>query len=248
MLTNCRVVLVRPEVAANLGASARVMRNMGLTDLVLVAPVADPSDRNARQMSTHGEEILNRCRIVGELGDAVADCVFVAATSARLGGLFRKQSLVTPQAVLPRMVELLPTGPTALVFGPEPSGLTNAEVSRCHYLIHVPTDLAYPALNLAQAVAICLYELRFAWLRQTASPTPRDEPASFAQQERMYDHLRMALEEVHFLYGDKADSLMHALRHLVGRAGPTQMEVETLFGLARQLRWFAANRDASDAK
>jgi tRNA/rRNA methyltransferase len=146
------------------------------------------------------------------------------------------------------MVELLPTGPTALVFGPEPSGLTNAEVSRCHYLIHVPTDLAYPALNLAQAVAICLYELRFAWLRQTASPTPRDEPASFAQQERMYDHLRMALEEVHFLYGDKADSLMHALRHLVGRAGPTQMEVEMLFGLARQLRWFAANRDASDAK
>jgi tRNA/rRNA methyltransferase len=247
MLTNCRVVLVRTEVAANIGATARVMRNMGLTDLVLVAPVADPNDRNARQLSTHGEEILDRCRIVPDLAEAVGDCLFVAGTSARLGGLFRRQSLGTPAEILPRLVEILPAGPAALVFGPEPSGLTNAEVSRCHYLLHVPTKPAYPALNLAQAVAICLYELRVAWLRHTEPPAPRDAPAPMSQQERMYDHLRIALEEVHFLYGDKADSLMHALRHLIGRAGPTPMEVEMLFGLARQLRWFAGRRDARNA-
>jgi tRNA/rRNA methyltransferase len=241
MLTNCRVVLVRPEVPANLGATARVMRNMGLTDLVLVAPVADPTDRNARQLATHGEEVLDRCRIVAELGAAVADCLFVAATSARLGGLVRRQSLGTPQEILPRLVDLLPAGPAALVFGPEPSGLTNAEVSRCHYLIHIPTDPAYPALNLAQAVAICLHELRQAWLRRTEPAPERDAPAPVAQQERMFEHLRTALEEVHFLYGTKAEALMHAVRHLVGRAGPTPMEVELLFGLARQLRWFAAH-------
>src|SRR6202041_3407984 len=85
---DCRVVLVRPEVAGNLGATARVMLNMGLTELVLVAPVADPCDPKARQLSTHAEFILDRCKTVGELGDAVADCVLVAATSARLGGLF----------------------------------------------------------------------------------------------------------------------------------------------------------------
>jgi tRNA/rRNA methyltransferase len=215
------------------------MRNMGLSDLVLVAPVADPGDRNARQLSTHGEVILDHCRIVPDLANAVADCLFVAATSARLGGLFRRQSLGTPQEVLPRFVDWLPSGPTALVFGPEPSGLTNVEVSRCHFLIHIPTDPAYPALNLAQAVAICLYELRQAWLRRTEPAPDRESPASFAQQERMFEHLRTALEEVHFLYGDKADSLMHAVRHLIGRAGPTPMEVELLFGLARQLRWFA---------
>jgi tRNA/rRNA methyltransferase len=240
MLTNCRIVLVRPEVPANLGATARVMCNMGLTDLVLVSPVADPSDRNARQLSTHGEDILDRCRIVHDLGDALADCVFVAGTSARLGGLFRRQSLGTPQEILPRLVDFLATGPAALVFGPEPSGLTNAEVSRCHFLIHIPTDPAYPALNLAQAVAICLYELRQAWLRRTEPKVSREVAAPFGQQERMYESLRMALEEVHFLYGDKADALMHAIRHLIGRAGPTPMEVEMLFGLARQLRWFAA--------
>src|SRR5581483_7741991 len=102
-------------------------------------------------------------RIVGDLEEAVGDCLLVAATSARVGGLFRKQALGYPEIVLPRLVEALAGGPAALVFGPEPSGLTNAEVSRCHYLIHIPTDSAYPALNLAQAVAICLYELRRAW-------------------------------------------------------------------------------------
>ncbi len=248
MLNNCRVVLVRTEFAANLGATARVMRNMGLTDLVLVAPVADPEARNARQLSTHGEAILDRCRIVPELGDAVADCLFVAGTSARLGGLFRRQSLGTPREILPRLAELLPAGPVALVFGPEPNGLTNAEVSRCHFLSNVPTDPTYPALNLAQAVAICLYELRIAWLARMEPPPAFPMIAPFDQQERMYKQLRTALEEVHFLYGDKADALMHAVRHLIGRAGPTPMEVEMLFGLARQLRWLARQHGgAADA-
>jgi len=234
---NCRVVLVRPQVAANLGATARVMRNFGLTDLVLVAPAADPTDVEARRLSTHGEAILDQCRIVPDLAPAVADCVLVAATSARSGGLFRRQSCGPPQEIIPHLVERMAQGPTALVFGPEPTGLLNAEISRCHYLIHIPTDEGAPALNLAQAVAVCLYELRIAdcGLRNV---TPSAAPAPFADQERAFEQLRVALEEIHFLYGDKADSLMHAIRHLLGRAGPTPMEVEMLHGLARQLRWF----------
>jgi tRNA/rRNA methyltransferase len=249
---NCRIVLVRPHVAANVGATARVMRNFGLSDLALVAPVADPADREARRLSTHGEDILDRCRVVADMGEAVADCVLVAATSARSGGLYRKQSVGPPDEVTPRLAEATATGPVALVFGPEPSGLSNAEIARCHYLIHIPADPAYPALNLAQAVAVCLYELRRCWLRRrdgpptiapaATLPLPPAQPAAFADQERAFEQLRGALEEVHFLYGDKADPLMHALRHLLGRAGPTPMEVELLLGLARQLRWFARNR------
>src|SRR5438105_3620938 len=102
---NCRIVLVRPEIAANIGATARVMRNMGATELVLVAPVADPKDQQARQLSTHGEEVLERCRIVADLGEAVADCVLVAGTSARTGGLMRRQSVGAPAEVMPRLVE-----------------------------------------------------------------------------------------------------------------------------------------------
>jgi tRNA/rRNA methyltransferase len=242
---NCRIVLVRPRIAANIGAAARVMRNMGLSDLVLVEPEADPTDAEARRLSTHGEEVLQRCRRVADIGDAMADCVLVAATSARVGGLTRRQFVGAPDEIIPPLIEAMAAGPIALVFGPEASGLSNAEVARCHYLIHIPADPQYPVLNLAQSVAICTYELRRHWLRQSAAPTLLPAPAApapFADQERAFEQLRQALEDVHFLWNEKADSLMHALRHLLGRAGPTPMEIDVLLGLARQLRWFARER------
>src|SRR5581483_10439431 len=187
MEMNCRVVLVRPQFAANIGAAARVMRNMGLSDMVLVAPEANPTDPDARRMSTHGEEVLERCRIVADFDTAVADCVLVVATSARVGGLTRRQFVGPPDEIVPCLIHSMASGPVALVFGPESSGLSNAEVSRCHYLIHVPTDPQYPILNLAQAVAICTYEVRRHWLRRTNAPTllpPTEAPAPFADQER----------------------------------------------------------------
>ena len=124
------------------------------------------------------------------------------------------------------------------MFGPEPSGLTDAEVSRCHHLVHIPVDDLASCLNLAQAVAICLYELRRAWLRTRTPAAATDSPATFEAQERMFASLRAALEELHFIYGQSADSLWHAVRHLVGRAQPTDMEIGVLHGLARQIRWY----------
>src|SRR5262249_49951501 len=163
---------------------ARVMRNMGLSDLVLVAPVADPADREARRVSTHGESILDQARIVADLGEAVADCTLVAATSAAFGGPVRRQSAGTPRQFMARLASAVRAGRTALVFGPEPSGLTNEEVTRCHYLIHIPTDPTYGALNLAQAVAICLYELRCAWVAEDGAAERIEPAACFAEQER----------------------------------------------------------------
>lgn len=245
-LSACRVVLVRPQNPGNVGATARVMRNFGLTDLVLVAPEADPTDPQARRLSTHGEEILNRARRVSSLEEAVADCVQVAGTTARTGGPFRRGSVGLPREVLPRLVSALASGPAALVFGPERTGLTNAEVMRCHHLVHIPTDPTYPALNLGQAVGICLAELRQAWLEQ--GPHPASPPlADFASQEHMFANLRAALEEIHFLYDPHADTLMHALRQLIVRAGPTAMEVDILHGLARQLRWYVRQHGLSES-
>jgi tRNA/rRNA methyltransferase len=211
---------------------------MGLDQLILVAPEAAGADREARQLSTQGEFILDQARIVDDLREAVVDCVLVAGTTARTGRLIRGQFGV-PNDIMPEMVNALSGGPIALVFGPETNGLTNEEVTQCHHLIHIPCNPAYPALNLAQAVAICLYELRRAWLTQKEPPPPTEPIATYAEQQRMFAQLRTALEEIHFLYGPKADALMHALRHLIGRAQPTQTEVGVLFGLARQIRWFA---------
>jgi TrmH family RNA methyltransferase len=240
-MDNCRVVLVRSKFAGNIGATARVMRNLGLSQLVLVAPEANRDDRQARQMSTHGESILDAARIVSSLDEAVADCGLVVSTSARYGGLVRKHP-VLPEEIMPEVVTVMETSPTALVFGPESSGLSDAEITRCHALLHIPADPTYPALNLAQAVAICLYELRRAWLRRIPAEKVPELPAPFAMQDRMFTRLRSALEAIHFLYGPHADSLMHALRHLLGRARPTQTEVDILFGLARQIQWYVEQK------
>jgi tRNA/rRNA methyltransferase len=237
-MSDLRVVLVRPQIAANIGATARVMRNMGLADLILVAPEADPLDASARQLSTHGESILHAARIVPDLPAAVADCVRIAATSAKVEGRIRGQSQSLPGEVLPLLVRDLAHGPTAVVFGPERDGLLTAEIARCHHLIHIPTNEEYSALNLAQSVAICLYEYRMARLRADAVTPASPAPVSFELQDRMFAALRDGLERVGFLYDERADALWHAIRQLIARAGPTDQEAKILLGLARQLRWY----------
>jgi tRNA/rRNA methyltransferase len=235
----CRVVLVRTEIAGNIGAAARVMRNMGVSDLVLVDPVADHLGEQADQLATyHARDILQNARVVSSLEEALADCVVAAGTSARTGGLYRRQTVGTPREIMPVLSADLTRGRVALVFGPEPSGLANDEVVRCHHLIHIPADETYPALNLAQAVAICLYELRVAWLDRQVPPVA-EEVVSYADQERMFAVLEDGLDQIRYLRGPGGPALMHAIRHLITRARVSALEVRLLFGLARQMQWVA---------
>jgi tRNA/rRNA methyltransferase len=250
LLSRCRVVLVRPHYAGNLGATARVMQNFGLRELTLVAPYASVNDIEARRMATHGLGVLDTARVVPDLGAAVSECVFTLATSALTAGIHRKGMTGTPAELMPRLLTAAGSGPVALVFGPEPHGLTNEEIARCHGLVHIPVDPNTPALNLAQAVAVCCYELRKAW--SAAINTERNEPpagppvAPHCDQERMFEHLREGLAAVGFLFGERQDSLMHSLRQLIGRAMPSPQEVRMLHGLARQLLWVARNRSSAN--
>lgn len=235
--SRCRIVLVRTHYPGNLGAAARAMRNFGLSDLVLVDPVTSINELEARRMATHGLGILDAARVVPDLGAAVDDCVFTLATSGLIEGVVRQTFVGTPGQKFPELLEAMEAGPVALVFGPEPHGLSNAEITRCHGLVHIPVDPTAPALNLAQAVAICCYEL--------FQNSGRSEPdgvraiAPFADQERMFGHLKEAFEAVGYLHGTKADPLMHAVRHLIGRSLPTPQEVKLLHGLARQVLWMS---------
>ena len=238
-----RVVLVRTEIAGNIGSVARVMGNMGASDLVLVAPVADPRSEQAETMATHhARELLRSARVVPDLASALADCVSSVATSAITGGQFRRQNVGTPDRIAPAVVSAMASGVVALVFGPEPTGLDNDEVSRCHYQIHIPTAPAHVALNLAQAVAVCLYEVRRVWLATGVEPVPK-EIASIADQDLMFAHLERGLDAIGYLRGHRGPALMHAIRHLIGRAGPSPMEVNLLLGLARQLEWIAERHE-----
>lgn len=245
-LSRCRIVLVKPHYAGNLGATARVMRNFGLSDLVLVSPYCFPTDDEARRMARGGLDILDSARTVPDLGDALADCVYSFATSSLTAGLIRGGTTRSAAEGLPELIAAADAGPVAVVFGPEPHGLSNEEVARCNGMIQIPVDAEYGSLNLAQAVAICCYELRKAWSKAANNLLGQPERAArtvapFADQERMYTHLYDALTAVGFLFGEKGDSLMHGLRHLIGRAQPSPQEVKILHGLARQLLWAAGH-------
>lgn len=250
-LTNIRVVLVRPHYAGNLGATARVMRNFGLSDLVLVAPYCFTTDAEARRMARAGLGVLDSARTVPELGDALSDCVYSFATSSLTAGLIRGGTTGATAERMPELLTAADAGPVALVFGPEPHGLSNEEIGRCNGMVHIPVDEEFGSLNLAQAVAICCYELRKAWSKSLNDARGQPElpvrsVAPFADQERMYEHLREALTAVGYLFGDKAESLMHGIRHLIGRAQPTPQEVKILHGLARQLLWAAGQMKPKD--
>jgi tRNA/rRNA methyltransferase len=242
-LTRCRIVLVRPHYAGNLGSTARVMRNLGLTDLVLVAPYCSTDDLEARRLATHGLGVLDAARVVADIGEAIGDCVFALATSALTAGVIRRGMIGTPDTMAPELLAAAERGPVAIVFGPEPHGLSNEEIGRCHGMIHIPVDADYPALNLAQAVTICCYELRKTWSARVNAGRGEPEPgpvlAPHADLERMFEHLRESFQAVGFLFGDRQESLMHAMRQLIGRALPTPQEVRMLHGLARQLLWVA---------
>lgn len=238
MLANCRVVLVRTHYAGNIGSVARAMKNFGLTDLVLVDPIADPKAHEARMLATNGGDVLDAAHIVPDFAAAVADCGYVLGSSGETAGTLRQTLVGTPRELLPRVVSVMKDARCALVFGPEPHGLSNEEIARCHGLLFIPTAAEYTSLNLALAAGLTFYELHLAAAADRSEPTARP-PAPYAEFERAMAHLHAAMTDVRFLFGQNGEALMHAFRHLVGRALPTSQEVKLLHGLARQLEYAA---------
>jgi tRNA/rRNA methyltransferase len=231
-LSNVRVVLVRPRGAANVGAVARAMKNMGLRELVLVQS-AQMKSFWVKAMAAHAEDVLHSVRQTDSIGAAVADCGLVVGTTCR-GGVYRVDA-EPPGAAAPRIVSAAATNRVALLFGPEDHGLSNEDLKACHQLIAIPTDPAYPSLNLAQAVMVCCYELHLAAAGEIG--VTRDlAPAE--QVDLMFEKLRAAFRSIGFLHPDNPDHIMFAFRRFLGRAEMEVRDVNILLGLARQIEWF----------
>ncbi|MFK8182081.1 MAG: RNA methyltransferase [Phormidesmis sp.] len=153
-----RIVLVAPAGPLNIGSAARVMKNFGLNQLVLVNPQCDPLGAEAMQMAVHAKDVLQAARRVETIPDALDGCCFAIATTARQRGF--DAPLEHPDAVFPALLEQANFhSNTALIFGPEDRGLSNEELTYAQRFTKISTDATYSALNLAQAVAVCCYEL-----------------------------------------------------------------------------------------
>ncbi|MEB3273289.1 MAG: RNA methyltransferase [Prochlorothrix sp.] len=156
-LGRVRIVLVEPAGPLNVGSVARVMKNFGMGQLWLVNPQCDPLGAEARQMAVHGAEVLEQAQIVQTLAQALEGCTRSIATSGR--DRLVPLPLGTPRQMLSWLWEP-PVQPVALIFGREDAGLTNDELHYAQRLIQIPSCDTYLSLNLAQAVAVCCYELR----------------------------------------------------------------------------------------
>jgi tRNA/rRNA methyltransferase len=204
-----RIVLLRPRNPENLGAIARAMKNFGLEDWA-VAALGTHDFAAARRVAVHAEELLDRPRVVETLDEAVADCAWVVGTSSRR---VRGKRRLAPDEVAAEALARAAEGRTAIVFGDERSGLTNAEVDRCHDLSAVPTAEGQPSMNLAQAVVVYAWELRRAALAAAAAARSARAPpagATDAELVQLEEALRRALRGAGFLSGPER----HAVRDL----------------------------------
>ncbi|WP_458524429.1 RNA methyltransferase [Onishia taeanensis] len=178
MLERIRIVLIGTSHPGNIGATARAMHNMGLADLALVAPRGESRSAEAISRASGADKILHHAPVYDDLESAVADCRLVVGASARSRTL--PWPMLTPRALGERLPAELAEADArvALVFGREDTGLTNAELQRCHAHVHIPTNPDYSSLNLAAAVQVLAYECRLAWLaHQPTDATPEADPA-----------------------------------------------------------------------
>ncbi len=232
MLSNIRIVLVQTYHPGNIGASARAMKTMGLTDLVLVNPRRFPDPERPP------EDVVEAARMVDSLDAAVSDCVQVIGASARLRSM-PLPHFDEPAEMAESLVEHAAGDPVALVFGRERFGLTNDEIRRCSHQVSIPANPDYGILNLSQAVQVLAYETFRAWRQRPESgfraPSPSDDRQPTGEQlGHFHDHLSRLMQASGFITQPHART-EEQLQALFARAQPSRKELSLLRGLLSSL-------------
>jgi tRNA/rRNA methyltransferase len=212
------LVLVAPQDIVNIGSAVRIAKNFGLTRLRLVAPgVFDPW--RIEGIAHNTADLIERITIHPTLADAVADCIWTVALTAR--ERTAKRTVFRPGPAAAELVARAVRGPVAFVAGREDKGLSNEELDQCHALVTIPTNPEYKSLNLAQAVAILCYEIMLAQggeRRPIKPPRKPAEPASKELLERLFADWQRALWAVDFFKTRQADHVMRSWREILFRA------------------------------
>lgn len=229
-LENIRVVMINTSHPGNIGAAARVMKNMGLSRLYLVNPKQFPN-YEATAMASGADDLLSRAVVCASFEEALQGCSLVLGSTARERKLQhdfidgREAGVLSAQESQEHEV--------ALVFGRERTGLTNEETGLCHKLINIPTNSDYQSLNVASAVQIITYEVMMS-MHSLADNTHKIESVEYASSENMerfYQHLEETLVDIDFLRIQQSPQLMPKLRSIYNRIRLKQEELNILRGI-----------------
>ena len=229
LLHRLRIVLVEPTHPGNVGAAARAMKAMGLDQLCLVAPARFPS-AEATARAAGADDLLHDALLVESVDEALAGCGLVLGTTARTRRI--EWPVMDVREAARRAVAQAAQAPVAVLFGRERSGLTNAEIDRCHALIRIPASSRFSSLNVAAAVQIVAYEMRLAAYGASVVAAGTEAPAATADElEGFYRHLEEALVRIGYLDPAAPKLLMRRLRRLFSRAEPDRAELNILRGI-----------------
>ena len=228
-----RIVLVNTSHPGNIGGAARAMKNMGLAELYLVEPREYPAPR-AVWRAAGARDVLANAKIVGSVDEAIKDCGLVIGTSARERRI--PWPLINPRECGDKIWQEAKSHQVALLFGREDRGLTNSELQKCHYHVHIPSNPDYSSLNLATAVQVLSYEIRMASLARKDGKLPEmnewDQPLATADElELFHDHLATTMADLKFYDPDNPKQLLTRMRRLFNRTRMDKMEVSMLRGL-----------------
>jgi TrmH family RNA methyltransferase len=229
-----RIVLVDTSHPGNIGATARAMKTMGLTDLALVRPKQFPSDE-ATARAAGADDVLGTASVHGELTTAIADCGWVVGASARLRTI--ALPIVDPREAAVTMWHRLESNRVAVLMGPEQSGLTNDDLARCQQLVHIPTNPDFSSLNVAMAVQVLCYELRMAAANRAPPEGPKSDSrlATAAELEALHEHLERLLTESEFLHPEHQRQVKLKLRRIFHKATLEYNELNILRGALTSL-------------
>lgn len=227
MLNTIRIVLVNPSHPGNIGATARAMKNMGLSSLYLVDPHQFPH-QEATVRAAGADDILANTVLVNTLEEAVADCRLVFGSSARSRSL--PWPNCTPRECAEKVIQPA-VQPAAIVFGRESSGLSNEELALCHYHVHIPTVDDFASLNLAAAVQVISYEIYLASIEPPVWSDQEDQPATVEQIFGFLKQLELLLVDIEFLDPNHPKLLLQRLQRLFNRARLEEKEIHILRGI-----------------
>jgi tRNA/rRNA methyltransferase len=230
-LDHISIILHRPIFPENIGACARAMMNMGLTDLRIVEPV-DFDKRRAYKMATHvAAEIVDHAAVFTSLKEALKPYTFIAAASAREGGL--RKTAFTPDNAAKKIIRSSESGRAAVIFGPEDKGLKNEELLFCDLIINIKT-FGFSSLNLSQAVMIMCYEL----FNSAGISLKKEHPKSLATQhekEGMLEQLESVLDKIHFKMIEKPEYWINRFRSFFSGREIQSDEVKLIRGFLKKV-------------
>ena len=230
LLSRIRVVLSHTSHPGNTGSTARAMKTMGLSRLVLVNPKRFP-DPEAVALSSNAEDVLVAAQVVSSMGEALAGTVLSVAAVGHTYDL--SQRFVTCRTAASEIVETAAAGDVAIVFGTESTGLSADEVRLCNFAAHIPGNPAYTSLNLAAAVQIFAYEARLAAVGDRVRDPATPDLATHDDIERLHEHAARVLANAGFYDPANPKRLLPRLRRMVAKARLEREEVQILRGMLK---------------